>query len=307
MAENTRFKLGLALGSGAARGMAHIGVLKALHEESIPIHCISGTSIGALIGVLHAAGVSPDTLARTAAELQWKQLAGLIDPVLPTSGLIDGNKVRSFIRELLPVDHFEELSIPVAVTATDIQTGEPIIIRRGNLLDALQAALAFPGIFTPVRFGERFLMDGGLCNPVPTDVALELGAEKVLGVCAIPHVEQPQETSLVTSDHLHQEDDSFFNARRIETLFKDIWRGRSGGVSGLRRPTLLRVAAKSIAIMENQINDLRLQLNPPDLLLRPHLHGLTLLEFHRASEAMRAGEEEMRKYLPQLKEILSKD
>lgn len=285
-------KIGLALGSGAARGLAHIGVLRQLDTEGVPIHCIAGTSIGALIGVLYAAGLSPETLAQVASELHWKRLARLLDPVLPTSGLIDGNKVRRFIQELLPVDHFHELQIPVAITATDIYSGEPLIIRQGKLLDALQAALAFPGIFNPVRIGQRFAMDGGLCNPVPTDVAHELGAKHVIGVCAIPQVQPPQETYIDPPDpHKHQTDGQFFSAQRIERLFRDILNKRDGDAHGPKAPSLLRVGTRSIAIMENQINDLRLELHPPDILLRPKLHGITLLEFHRAKECIQAGED----------------
>lgn len=298
--------LGLALGSGAARGFAHIGVLKVLDEEGIAISCLAGTSIGALIGVLYAAGVSPADLAKTSSELDWKKMARLMDPVWPTSGLIDGIRVRRFIEELLPVQTFDELRMPVGITATDVITGLPIIIRSGSLLDALQAAIAFPGIFNPVRFGDYYLIDGGLCNPVPSDVALTLGADKVIGVCAIPHMEKPRIAASVPLAAEHKPATSAFQltARRIESLVRDLWSGvRPNGDNGRKPPSLFRVASQSIAIMENQINDLRLRLSPPDLLLRPTLHGLTLLEFHRAAEAIRSGEAEARNHLDELRAL----
>jgi NTE family protein len=119
-----RKKIGLALGSGAARGLAHIGVLKVLEEEGIGIDVIAGTSIGAFIGALYAAGVSVAQMEEVALNVDWRRLARLIDPTFPSAGLIDGKKVSLFMSELLPVRTFEELQIPLAVIATDLETGE---------------------------------------------------------------------------------------------------------------------------------------------------------------------------------------
>ena len=159
-------KLGLALGSGAARGLAHIGVLKVLDEAKIPVDIITGTSIGALIGAMYAAGVPVAQMEDVALTIDWRKMASLLKPVLPTSSLTDSRKLVAFIAELLPAREFKDLQQTLAVTATDINTGEAIIIKQGDLLEALQASLAFPGIFSPVRFGQRFLVDGGLCNPI---------------------------------------------------------------------------------------------------------------------------------------------
>jgi predicted acylesterase/phospholipase RssA len=152
----SRPKLGLALGSGAARGLAHIGVLKVLEEADIPIDIITGTSMGAFIGAMYAAGVPVAQMEQVALEIDWLSMARLLTPVMPTSGLSDGKKLVTFMAELLPVRDFKDLHLPLAVTATDINTGEAIIIKQGDLLEALHASLAFPGIFSPVRFGQRF-------------------------------------------------------------------------------------------------------------------------------------------------------
>ena len=192
-----RPRIGLALGGGAARGLAHIGVLKVLEQADIPIDIIAGTSMGAFIGAMYAAGVPIDHMEKAALEIDWRSMARLLDPVLPTSGLTDSKKLVSFIAELLPARDFEDLNRPLAITATDINTGEAVIIKQGDLLEALRAGLAFPGIFSPVRFGQRFLVDGGLCKPIPIDVARHLGADKVIGVCTIPAVnKQTPETFL---------------------------------------------------------------------------------------------------------------
>jgi len=308
-------KLGLALGGGAARGLAHIGVLKVLEEEGIRVDTVAGTSIGAMIGALYAAGVPVRQIEDVARNVDWRQMARLIDPTLPKAGLIDGRKVGMFMAELLPVRSFEELRLPFAVVATDVETGEVLIIKKGDLLPALQAAIAFPGIFTPVSFGNRFLVDGGLCNPVPVDVARDLGADAIIGVCTIPGVEKrPSETFLPTSEgpaaaKRQRRLLDFFNSESVERLLKDLLgRGpeeaetdKSPSPPPRRRPPgIFKVCAQSVAIMENEINALRLERNHIDVLIRPNLDGINLLEFNRAAEAIRAGVEAT---IPQVKKI----
>lgn len=306
-------KFGLALGSGAARGLAHIGVLKVLEEAGIHIDIITGTSMGAFIGAMYAAGVPVTQMEKVALELDWLSMARLLDPVVPTSGLTDGKKLMAFMAELLPVRDFKDLRHPLAVTATDINTGEAIIIKQGDLLEALRASLAFPGIFSPVRFGQRFLVDGGLCKPIPTDVARSLGAEKIIGVCTIPAVvKQSPETflpalpgQLKTISRWRD----FFSARRIEQAFRaaigqDVEPSGNDPLENQKTPNIFRVCAQSVAIMENVINELHLRQNPQDLIIRPHLEGITLLEFYRAAEIISAGEAATRTALPDIEYLL---
>jgi NTE family protein len=291
-----RPRIGLALGGGAARGLAHIGVLKILEQADIPIDIIAGTSMGAFIGAMYASGVPIDHMEKAALEIDWRSMARLLDPVLPTSGLTDSKKLVSFIAELLPARDFEDLNRPLAITATDINTGEAVIIKQGDLLEALRAGLAFPGIFSPVRFGQRFLVDGGLCKPIPIDVARHLGADKVIGVCTIPAVnKQTPETFLPAVHGLAKPVSrwrNLFSARTIEQAFRTaIGQGLKEDARGdLKTPNIFRVCAQSVVIMENVINELHLRQNPHDLLIRPSLNGITLLEFHRAKEIMAAGE-----------------
>jgi NTE family protein len=312
-------KLGLALGSGAARGLAHIGVLKVLEEEEIPIACIAGTSIGAFIGALYAAGVPVRKMEEIVSDLDWRSLTRLIDPVLPTSALIDGRKVARFMAELLPVTTFEDLHIPLAITATDVETGEALVIQKGDLLTGLRAAIAFPGIFPPVPFGGRFLVDGGLCNPVPADVAYQMGASRVVGVCAIPQVTTPAgEASLPPSRSALRRKNSWhdlFSAARIEKLIRDIWpfNGRQNHFPEetpldhreRKIPGIFQVCSRSVAIMENEINALRLERDAIDLLIRPEFGGISLLDFHRAPEAIAAGEQATRRLLPQIRALIA--
>lgn len=304
--------LGLALGSGAARGLAHIGLIKVLEEERIQPKAVAGTSIGALIGALYAAGVPASDMADVARKVDWRQLGRLINPTRPTSGLIDDRKLTRFLSELLPVRDFSELNIPLAMVATDIETGEAIILKQGDLLSALKAAISFPGIFPPVCFGDRFLVDGGLCHPVPTAAVKDLGVDKVLGLCAIPEVDKTSHEAFLPARNKETSQKppllGLFNAERVENLWRDIL-GRNGsdhpeGDCSRRPPNVFRVFAQSVAIMENQINALRLEQDQIDLLLRPELRDINLFEFHRAEAIIKAGETTTREHLPQIRELL---
>lgn len=307
-----RPKIGLALGSGAARGLAHIGVLKTLTEADIPIDVITGTSMGAFIGAMYAAGVPVAQMEKVALEIDWLSMARLIDPALPTSGLSYGKKLAAFMADLLPVRAFEDLRLPFAVTATDINTGEAIIIKQGDLLEALRASLAFPGIFAPVRFGRRFLVDGGLCNPIPTDATHNLGADKIIGVCTIPAIIKQTPETFLPSKHERPKTISrwreFFNTRKVEQAFRSALgqeNEETEDLAGtLKTPNIFRVCAQSVAIMENVINELHLRQNPHDLILRPALEGITLLEFYRAEEIIAAGETCAKAALPKILGLL---
>jgi NTE family protein len=315
----TKTTIGLALGSGAARGLAHIGVLKVLEEAAIPISCIAGTSIGAFIGALYAAEVPIRQIEKTLCDLDWRALTRLLVPTLPTSGLLDSRKVANFMAELLPVKTFEELSIPLAVTATDVESGEALVIHQGSLLKGLHAATAFPGIFTPALWNGRFLVDGGLRNPVPADVAYSMGAQRVIGVNAIPSLTRSHPVTLekITSPgpKARKTLREFFTSSQIENLFHDIWKNNSRQQSTSpieqpanhpkhRAPNIFKVCSRSVVIMENQINDLRLEKEAIDLLIRPCFNDISLLDFHRAKEAIAAGEAATRQLLPEIRRLL---
>lgn len=180
-----RQRIGLALGGGAARGIAHIGVLEVLEEEKIPIDCIAGTSAGAIAGGLYAAGMSTAEMREAVIHLNWLEIASLS---LPVMGLLNFDRAASWIDDLLKerARTFEELSMPFAAVAADIVRGEPVAIIRGKLSAALRASSSVPGIFTPTRLGERLLVDGGTLNNLPVSVARRLGADYVIAVDLLP-------------------------------------------------------------------------------------------------------------------------
>ncbi|NPV43093.1 MAG: patatin-like phospholipase family protein [Firmicutes bacterium] len=172
-------KLGLALGGGAAKGYAHIGVLKVLEKEKIPISFIAGTSIGGLIGALYAAGLNADMLEKLALNIKREQW---IDLTIPRRGLIAGKKIEGIIRLLTKNKTFDQLNIPLAVTATDLKKGEEVVIKEGNVARAVRATISIPGIFNPVVTEDKILVDGGVLNKVPVDLVREMGADYVIAV-----------------------------------------------------------------------------------------------------------------------------
>ena len=181
---------------------------------------------------------------------------------------------------------------------------------KGDLLEALRAGLAFPGIFSPVRFGPRFLVDGGLCKPIPTDVARHLGADKVIGICTIPAVNKRTPETYLPAAHDQQQPLSrwrdLFSARNIERAFRSAigQQAKEEARGDVKAPNIFRVCAQSVVIMENVINELHLRQNPHDLLVRPPLNDVTLLEFHRAKEIIAAGEASARAALPEIEYLL---
>jgi NTE family protein len=167
------------LGGGFARGFAHLGVLQVLEQKHIPISCIAGTSVGSILGAAYASGAPLARIIATCRTLRFRDIARWRVSRL---GLASNQRLGDLIERVFDSRQFEELRIPMAVVATDLNSGEPVVLRHGNLVDAIRASCAFPGLFEPVEIGTRCLADGGLVAPVPTRAARDLGAEFVLGV-----------------------------------------------------------------------------------------------------------------------------
>lgn len=206
---NTR--IGLALGGGAAKGIAHIGVLKAFEEEQIRIHCISGTSVGALVASYHAFGRPAESILSICSTLN---LSKIINFTLERGGLFSTNAIREMIHRDLGDCRIEDALIPLAICATDIETGEQLIFREGNLADAVCASMAVPGLFVPVEIGDRTLVDGGLVENVPISPLAKMGAGITVAI-DLSHVSRypkPQDTFDVISNAINIGID--FNTRK---------------------------------------------------------------------------------------------
>lgn len=172
-------KLGLALGGGVARGMAHVGVLQALEQAGVAVHAVAGSSAGALVGALYAAGLDSATLERVALQMNWR---GLVRLRLRREGLLDASGLEHFLASQVGDLDFSQLRIPFAAVACDLITGSEVVLQEGRVATAVRASSAYPGIFLPVRDGGRVLVDGGVVNNVPTSVVRSLGADRVIAV-----------------------------------------------------------------------------------------------------------------------------
>jgi NTE family protein len=174
-----RPKIGLALGSGGARGFAHLGVIKVLQEEGIPIDMIAGSSMGALVASFYAAGIDLNQLYRLSTAFRRKYY---LDFTVPKMGFIAGNRVKELVRIFTHNKNIEQLTIPVAIVATDLMSGEKVVFKSGSVADAVRASIAIPGIFVPAKMNGRILVDGGVADRVPVSVVKDMGADIVIAV-----------------------------------------------------------------------------------------------------------------------------
>jgi NTE family protein len=287
--------IGVALGSGSARGLAHIGVLRALREHGFRIGWVAGTSIGALVGAVLAAD-RLEELESSYLGFDWRDVAALLDVVFPRSGLIDGRKVAEFVRAHLHTDLIEHLQLPFAAVATDVYTGEEVVIDHGDVIDAVRASIAVPGIFTPVRRAGRLLVDGGLVNPVPVSVVRAMGAPRVIAVDLNEHVVQ---TRLVKTRRPRPAQDKA--GEFLGRLFQALGGEQAEALRQFRRwteqadtPGIFELLLSAYNIMEAQITRMRLQASPPDLVIRPRVAEFRFLDYHRAGEIIGRGYEAAR-------------
>lgn len=293
--------IGLALGSGSARGWAHIGVIRSLEELDIRPQIVCGTSIGALVGAAYASG-NLERLESWASSLKIKDVVGYFDLTL-NGGMIKGERLMDFFRR-----HFEDRAISslnqtYAAVATDLATGREVWLRDGSLLDAVRASIALPGLFTPARHNGRWLVDGGLVNPVPVSLARALGAEVVIAV--------DLNTNLVGRHLRARTRPSAHNRPPADGLAAALMQRLQAGFEGIKPwrepeeapPSLFDTLATSINIMQVQISRSRLAGEPPDVLVTPRLAHLGLLEFHRAREALAEGRRAVQTVLPLLREL----
>jgi NTE family protein len=171
--------IGVALGGGFGRGIAHIGVLRVLEQEGIPVRVVAGTSVGALIGASYCSGLTPDELHRIARTVRFTTFARW---TISRCGFASNDRMVSFLDRILKVKTFEELRIPLGVSATDFNTGEGVVFHTGSIVDPVRASCAYPGMFLPVEIGGRYLVDGMLSHPVPTRPLRDMGADRVLAI-----------------------------------------------------------------------------------------------------------------------------
>jgi NTE family protein len=257
-------QLGLALGGGGARGLAHIGVLKVLEEEGVPINMIAGTSVGALIGALYAAGVSTSEMEEMSQEIGWSSLTNYsrfsMMRLVLTEQPLSSKNMEVYLDKHLQGKRFDELNIPFACVATDLQTGERVVFREGQVALAARASATIPGLFEPVVFRHRYLVDGGLVSNIPTDLVKLMGADVIIAID-------------VTSDL------SRFQPKNI--------------ISTLNQAISIQSESKSHE-----------ELTRADFAVRPQLGDITAMDLARSPECIDAGSLATRRAIPGIKRML---
>ena len=272
-AESHRKKVGLALSGGAARGFAHVGVLRVLQKEGIPIDMIAGTSSGAVMGAAYAWSQDTVRMTKDALDAGWKKMAPLIDPSIPKTGFIKGKKIQDLISNYVGGNiKFTDLKIPFACVATDIDTGEEIVINSGSVPEALRASISIPGIFTVVKREGRYLVDGGLTTPVPVEVVRCMGADFIIAVNVNPDVaDRKGKTS----------------QERVGTR---------------KAPNIFQVIMQSIYITTYSLA--RNSLESADIVIEPDLSNIGAGDFNKARELITRGRQAAQNAIPEIKRKL---
>ena len=293
-----RLTIGVALSAGGAAAIAEVGVLAELTAAGIPIDRVAGTSAGAMVGAAYAAGRLPEFSA-TMRGLTRRRVLSLFDPTWPRVGLLEGRRAMELIRPHVG-SSIESLLRPFAAIATDLRTGEEVVIREGSVIDAIRASVAIPGIFTPQRRDGRLLVDGGLVNPVPVSATRAIGAEFVIAVSVLP---RPDERLPPRRPRKR------LGAELVARLFAGWNGGRASDVvaeaveetaSVDEEIGLIEVMLDASRIVERRIADARFKEEPPDFLLEVPLPRTGIFDFQLSGEMIAAGREAAKQALPEL-------
>lgn len=277
-------QVGLALGSGAAFGLAHIGVLKVFEEENIPIDIITGSSIGAAVASFWVTGYKASEIE----EIMSKEFSGkkffnrLIDLTFPTTGFVKGYKLANLLKKYLGKKTFYDIRLPLKILAYDVKNKESVIIDEGPLVDAIMASSAMPGIFKPIEFKNELLLDGGVLSPLPTEALVKLGLKKIIAVNVIPSREDILEWRRDKIKHELE-----FNPKKFKNMFKT---------------NFLDLVFSSIEIMQYEI--VKKSAQEADLVIHPDVKDLFWLEFNKVKEFRERGEIEARKNINKIKDLI---
>lgn len=294
-------KLGIALGSGAARGWSHIGILKALDEYGLKPSVVAGASVGALVGAAYASR-QLDELHEWVSTLKRLDIFRLMDTRLRGGGLMTGDRLMDTIAEEVGTGTIEDLSLAFGAVATDLGTGREIWLRDGPVIDAIRASSGLPGLFSPIRYRGDWVIDGGLVNPVPVSLCRALGADLVIAVNLNAHLVTRRRLFGDDADDAGGDDPS-----QLEKIADRIsgWL-RPAGRDSPDAPGILDVVGTSINIMQDRITRSRMVGEPPEVTLTPHLEDFQFMDFHRADHAVEAGRRAVEEARPALDTLASR-
>jgi NTE family protein len=294
-------KIGLALGSGSSRGWSHIGIIRALADLGIEPDIICGTSIGSLVGSSYVSN-KLEKLEQWVCSLTKLETARFFEINARLNGFVNTERLHRFLKEYVASDSaiIEEQSRQYASVATDLESGREVWLTKGSMLEAVWSSISLPGLFPAIRNNDKWLVDGGLVNPVPVSVCRALGADIVIAVnlngdVAGKHFKKPQAAI--------QQDSSVVG--RITDLVMDYTSSVFAATKTKDQPPgLLEAIAGSVNIIQDRITKSRMAGDPPDILLSPKLSHIGLLEFYRANEAINVGKDCVRRMSPEIKYVL---
>lgn len=291
-------KIGIALGAGAARGWAHIGIIKALESMGIKIDVVAGCSIGSYVGAAYASEKLIELEEWTRTLTEW-QVFAMLGVGIRRGGLASGQKVFEKLAEELCAESHETMSKPFASVATDLYSGREVVFNSGLIGDSIRASCAIPGLFSPVEHGDRFLVDGAVVNPVPVNLCRQLGADFVIAInLSADFRPQVLEQNAIEHEKIQRKTDDFFNSK---TSVLRQWFSPDPKPEKKSIPGIMGVMSSSLEILQARVTRSRLAGDPPDILIEPQLRDVGLLEFHRASELIEKGEQSVSRLAEQIK------
>lgn len=318
-------KIGIALGSGSARGLAHIGILDALQQWGVRPTVVCGTSIGALVGACYATG-HLDSFARWVGDLSTSEIWRFLNLQLRGGGMANASRLMSHLRSAYGEPDIEQLDCAFAAVTTDLHRGREIWLQQGSIWSAVRASIAIPGILTPVQHGDRWLVDGGLVNPIPVSVCRALGADIVIAVNLnsdlvgrrrqdepeLPPL-QPDDTAESTLAEAPSEAGEADHSGLLGRIGSSLWEATepmrylwNGEDETPASPGTLEVMLSAINIMQDRITRSRLAGDPADVILAPRLGDVGLLEFSRSQEAIAEGRATVERMLSALEHALER-
>lgn len=293
-------KIGIALGGGGAKGFAHLGVLRALKDAGVGCDIVAGTSIGAFVGAVYAAG-QVERLNTYATTIRGMDIPFLLGPTWPSRGLFTGKQIEKLLGKFIQVDNIEELDKPFAAVSVDLNKAEVHTFKSGNLNRAVRASISIPGLFTPVMFEDKLLADGGILDPVPVRTVKELGADIVIAVDLLgnfaPLSMSGERGGTYVKDSLRSLGEKFY----VEGLFGSVNNGEDFQTS------ILEVIQRSSITAQKRLTEYGFKEFPPDIIIRPPLSKVHFLDFRNGEGIIKIGYKAAQEIIPNLMDLLGKN
>lgn len=297
-------KKAIALGGGGAKGYAHLGVIKALKEIDVHFDIVTGTSIGSFIGAVYAGG-GIEELEKISSKINMADLPRILTPAFSKHGLLSGNYINQLLQKVISQKKIEDLPIKYAAISVDINKGEIVKFTNGDLAKAIRSSIAIPGLFTPVIDGDRFLVDGGVMEPVPINSARRLGADIVIAVDLISDFKDFSEEAGTKGilddlpfkaeidhlgDYIKQIGEALYLFEKDKKLFND--------------KTVVDIVQRISVITQARLIENQIQLSSPEIVITPNVSEIGILDFHKSKEGIEAGYEAAKEKLPEIKKLL---